>query len=215
MLQVQSFTFNPFQENTYLLFNEKGNAIIIDPGMYFTAEKERFANELMRYGITIKMLINTHCHIDHIFSVEWVHRQYATGIYIHADEEAFLQNGAAMANRYQLDFEAFTGSISFLKENDLISLDEDTLQIIEAPGHSPGSICFYNAKQQFIIAGDVLFKDSIGRTDLPGGNYDQLITNIRQKLYTLPDETIVYPGHGPATSIGYEKRNNPFVNNQE
>ena len=116
-----------------------------------------------------------------------------------------------MAALYGLSFEPYTGKISYLKEGDIVNVDEDKLKVIEAPGHSPGSICFYCEKQQFLIAGDVLFKDSIGRTDLPGGNHELLIKNIQSKLYALPDEVLVYSGHGPTTTIGYEKRNNPFV----
>lgn len=213
MLQIQNFTCNPFQENTYLLYNELGNAILIDPGMYFNAEKERFENEVVKSDLKIKKIINTHCHIDHIFSVEWAHQKYDLPLYLHKGEEFLLVNGKAMGEKYGLEFEPYSGRINYLKEGDVVTLDNDELKIIEAAGHSPASICLYCSKQDFIIAGDVLFRDSIGRTDLPGGNHELLIRNIQTKLFVLPDDTRVYPGHGVVTTIGYEKRNNPFVKN--
>lgn len=211
MIKIQSFTFSPFQENTYLLSDDKGNAVVIDPGMYFTAEKERFEQEVLRAGFTIEKIINTHCHIDHIFSVQWVHKKYNVDIAIHADEKHLLENGHDMAAKYGLTFEKYTGNISYFKEGDTIKIGEEEMVVIEAPGHSPGGVCFYNETQKVLIAGDVLFRESIGRTDLPGGNHEQLINNIKTKIYTLPDDVTVYSGHGATTTIGYEKRNNPFV----
>ncbi len=211
MIKIQSFTFSPFQENTYLLSDDKGSAVVIDPGMYFTAEKERFEQEVLRAGFTIENIINTHCHIDHIFSVQWVHKKYNVDIAIHADEKYLLENGNDMAAKYGLTFEKYTGNISYFKEGDTIKIGEEEMVVIEAPGHSPGGVCFYNETQKVLIAGDVLFRESIGRTDLPGGNHEQLINNIKTKIYTLPDDVTVYSGHGATTTIGYEKRNNPFV----
>lgn len=212
MIKVQSFTYNPFQENTYLISNEKGQAIIIDPGMYFTAEKERMENDILKSGLIIQKIVNTHCHIDHIFSVEWMHKKYQVDLFIHKDEEQLLVNGKAMGDMYGLGFEAYTGAVSYLHEGDVVKLGNDELSVIEAPGHSPASICLYCEKQQFIIAGDVLFRESIGRTDLPGGDQELLIKNIQTKIFTLPDDVVVYAGHGVTTTIGYEKKNNPFVN---
>ncbi len=211
MITIQSFTFSPFQENTYILADDKGSAIIIDPGMYFTAEKERMEQEIMRKGWEVEKIVNTHCHIDHIFSVEWAHHKYGVNIAIHPDEKKLLDNGTEMAEKFGLSFEKYTGLIEFFKEGNSIQVGDETLVVIEAPGHSPGGVCFYNPAQKILIAGDVLFKESIGRTDLPGGNHEQLISNIQNKIYTLPDDVVVYAGHGPSTTIGHEKKNNPFV----
>lgn len=211
MIKVSSYTFNPFQENTYVLSDEKGRAIIIDPGMYFSAEVETMQNNILREGLIIEKLMNTHCHIDHIFSVEKVSQKYGLPLGIHASEKQLLDRGNEMGAAYGLNYELYTGEIYYLKEGDKIILGNDELQVIEAPGHSPGSVCFYCEKQKFLIAGDVLFRESIGRTDLPGGDYGQLANNIKTKLYALPDDVIVYSGHGPTTTIGHEKVHNAFV----
>ncbi len=211
MIKVASYTFNPFQENTYVLSDDKGRAIIIDPGMYFTAENERMDQCILREGLTVQQLINTHCHIDHIFSVERISKQYSLPLGIHPAEKEFLDRGNEMASAYGLNFEPYTGRIYYLREDDKITLGDDELLVIEAPGHSPGSVCFYCEKQKFLIAGDVLFRESIGRTDLPGGSHTQLINSIQTKIYTLPDDVVVYSGHGPTTTVGHEKKHNPFI----
>ncbi|MDE3234985.1 MAG: MBL fold metallo-hydrolase [Bacteroidota bacterium] len=213
MLHIKSFTFSPIQENTYILYNNQGKAIIIDPGCYFPAERETLQTFLSLNGLQAVQLLNTHCHLDHVFGNKWIHEQFNLEPYIHPNEEQVLQVAPASGARWGLPFDNYTGRLHFLKEGDTVYLDNDALEIIEAPGHSPGSICFYCRSQQFVIGGDVLFRDSIGRTDLPGGDHATLLRNIRQKLFVLPDETVVYPGHGPTTTIGYEKENNPFLNN--
>lgn len=211
MLKIASYTFNPFQENTYVLSNEKGNAIIIDPGMYFTAERERFEQDILRRGLRIDKIVNTHCHIDHIFSVQWVAQKYQAALHIPIGEQTVLDKGKEMAAQFGLDYDPYTGIVHHFEEGDIITLGEDVIKVIAAPGHSPGGVCLYAENEQWLIAGDVLFKESIGRTDLPGGNHQQLIDNIREKIFVLPDDVIVYPGHGTTTTIGHEKINNPFV----
>ncbi|WP_153798388.1 MBL fold metallo-hydrolase [Foetidibacter luteolus] len=211
MLTVSLFTFNPFQENTFLLHNEKGKAIIIDPGCYFSAEQETLKNQILRLGVTPVQLLATHCHPDHVFGAKWAAKYYNLELYLHPEEEIILQGAGTFALRYGLGFDTYKGPLHFLNEGDTIQLDEDELQVILAPGHSPGSICFYSPRQNFLIGGDVLLYESIGRTDLPLGNSEQLLASIRQKIYTLPDDTVVYCGHGPATTIGHEKAHNPYV----
>lgn len=212
MLQIQSFTFSPIQENTYLLFNEFKQCIIIDPGCYFDAEKETLKEFIETNGLKPAMLLNTHCHLDHVFGNKFIAETYNLSLQLHEKEKSVLSFAPTSGLMYNMPFDNYAGSFIELKEGDSILLNKDELLVIEAPGHSPGSICFYCSKQNFIIGGDVLFKRSIGRTDLPGGNHQILLNNIRQKLFTLPDNTIVYSGHGPATTIGEEKKENPFLN---
>lgn len=211
MLQIQSFIFSPIQENTYILYNEFKECIIIDPGCYFDAEKEILKNFITKNDLTPRMLLNTHCHLDHVFGNKFVAETYGLTLQLHQKEIKVLSFASTSGLMYNMPFDNYSGTFIELKEGDTISLGNDILEILETPGHSPGSICFYCAKQHFVIGGDVLFQRSIGRTDLPGGDYQTLITSIRSKLFTLPDDTTVYNGHGDKTTIGEEKIHNPFL----
>ena len=211
MLTVQSFVFNPASENTYLVYNEKGNAVIIDPGCYFTEEERKLQSFIETKKLNVIQLINTHCHLDHVFGNKWVHKTYGLELYIHPQEKQVLDFAPQSAQRWGLAIDNYKGPIHYIDEGDIISIDEDQFSILLTPGHSPGSISFYCEKQNFVISGDVLFKESIGRTDLPGGDFDTLITSIRTKLFTLPEATIVYNGHGSTTTIGHEIKLNPYL----
>ncbi|NNV55900.1 MBL fold metallo-hydrolase [Limnovirga soli] len=211
MIHIQKFTFSPIQENTYLLWNEKGHALIIDPGCYFTAEQETLHQFIKDHQLTPVQLLNTHCHLDHVFGNKWVSKTFNLELYIQPKEEQVLQFAPNSGLMWGLSFENYTGPLHFINAGDTIYLDEDELQVILAPGHSPGHVCFYCKAQQFIIGGDVLFLESIGRTDLPGGNHQQLLNSIREQLFVLPDATVVHPGHGPQTTIGHEKKYNPYL----
>ncbi|HRH60091.1 MAG TPA: MBL fold metallo-hydrolase [Chitinophagaceae bacterium] len=210
MIEVQIFTFNPMQENTYLLHNEKGDAIIIDPGCYFTAEEEALQTFIEENNLHPVQLINTHCHLDHVFGNKWAAEKYALKLYLHKAEEPLLQIAPAFGISWGFPFDNYKGALHFLEEGDTVQLGDDVLSVLHTPGHSPGSISFYCAAQNFIINGDVLMYESIGRPDLPGGNHQQLLSTIRNKLFTLPAETTVYSGHGPATTIAHEKIYNPY-----
>jgi glyoxylase-like metal-dependent hydrolase (beta-lactamase superfamily II) len=211
MLKIKSFPFNPIQENTYILYNEFKQGIIIDPGCYFDEEKELLKDFVAQNGLTPTMLLNTHCHLDHVFGNKMVAETYQLTLQINEKEKPVLDYAPTSGLMYNMPFVNYSGEYIYLKAGDIIKLGEDELAVIEAPGHSPGHICFYCAKQNFIISGDVLFNRSIGRTDLPGGDHQTLLKNIREKLFVLPDKTVVYSGHGPVTSIGEEKRENPFL----
>ena len=211
MINVSIFTFNPVQENTYLLHNEKGEALIIDPGCYFSAEEETLKNHILKAGLKPVQLVNTHCHFDHIFGARWVANTYNLELYIHPDEEKVLNAGSQSALMFGLSFSNYKGPLHFLNEGDTVRLGNDELKVLLTPGHSPGSICFYCEAQHFLIGGDVLFYESIGRTDFPYGNHEQLLQSIKEKLFVLPGETIVYPGHGAATTIEHEKSYNPYL----
>jgi glyoxylase-like metal-dependent hydrolase (beta-lactamase superfamily II) len=212
MFQTKVLTFNAVEENTYILFNEKKECIIIDPGCYDDEEKEILKSFIGQNQLKPTLLLNTHCHLDHVFGNKYVAEEYKLKLLIHKNEEPVLQMAPSSGLMFNFPFDNYSGELYFLKEGDIISLNGDNLKVIEAPGHSPGSICFYCEKQKFIIGGDVLFQNSIGRTDLPGGSHESLIKNIKEKLFTLPDDVKVYPGHGPATTIGEEKSLNPFLN---
>lgn len=212
MLQVKRFVFSPIQENTYLLYNELNECIIIDPGCYFDEEKNSLRDFIEKTGLKAKLLLNTHCHLDHVFGNKFISETYGLKLHLHKLEEKVLSFAPTSGLMYNMPFDNYSGEFIFLKEGDKVTLGNDELRVIEAPGHSPGSICFYSAAQNFIISGDVLFQGSIGRTDLPGGNHETLLNSIRQKLFVLPDETLVYSGHGSPTTIGMEKRYNPFLN---
>jgi len=211
MLKVKSFVFSPIQENTYILYNEFNECLIIDPGCYFSEEKDELKDFITQSGLQPRMLLNTHCHLDHVFGNKYVAETYGLTLQLHEKEKLLLDYAPTSGLMYNMPFDNYAGEYIYLEEGDLVKLGEDELRVIEAPGHSPGHICFYCAKQNFIISGDVLFNRSIGRTDLPGGDHQTLLKNIREKLFVLPGETVVYSGHGPVTTIGEEKRENPFL----
>jgi len=211
MLKIKTFIFNPIQENTYLIYNEFKQCLIIDPGCYFDEEKEAIKNYIAKNDLQPLLLLNTHCHLDHVFGNKFIADTYKLTLQLHEKEKLVLSYAPTSGLMYNLPFDNYLGEFIFLKEGDKIQLGQDELQIIEAPGHSPGSICFYSAAQNFIIGGDVLFRGGIGRTDLPMGDHQALLNNIKNKLFVLPGETVVYSGHGPSTTIGEEKRSNPFL----
>jgi hydroxyacylglutathione hydrolase len=211
MFTVESFTFSPIAENTYVLYNETGDCIIIDPGCYFGNERRELSDYISENGLRPKYLLNTHCHLDHVFGNKFIHETWQLEPYIHADEQLVLENAPMAGLRWGMPFDNYKGPLHFLREGDLIRLGNDVLKVLYTPGHSPGHICFYCGQQQFIIGGDVLFRLGVGRTDLPGGDFDTLVSSIRNQLFVLPGETVVYPGHGETTTIGFEKLNNPFL----
>ncbi len=211
MLSVKSFIFNPVQENTYVLFNEKGLCCIIDPGCYFPEERKELAEWIAGQGLKPVLLLNTHCHLDHVFGNKFVAENWGLELHLHPDEEALLRFAPESGKMWQLPFDNYEGPLHYLKPGEKISLGDDALSILFTPGHSPGSVSFYNQEAEFVISGDALFEGSIGRTDLPGGDFETLARSIRTQLYTLPDEVKVYSGHGPMTTIGREKTSNAFV----
>ena len=211
MLALKAFTFNPVQENTYVLYNEKKECCIIDPGCYFDKEKEELKTYIEKAGLKPVLLLNTHCHLDHVFGNKFVHETWNLTLHIHEKEKLVLERAPIAGKTWQLPFDNYEGELLFLKEGETIKIGEDELEIRFTPGHSPGSVIFYHEAGGFVIGGDVLFNGSIGRTDLPGGDHATLINSIQTQLFTLPDETKVYSGHGSLTTVGFEKMNNPYV----
>ncbi len=211
MITVKQFTFNAYGENTYILYDETNECVIIDPGMYDGAEQNEFAASIKENGLEPVLLLNTHCHLDHVFGNKFVFDTYSLKPQFHKGELDILQAIPGYApqmgfNNYELSPQPDV----FLPETGTITFGKSTLELIFAPGHSPAHLCFYSKANQVLIGGDVLFYGSIGRTDLPGGNHNKLIENIKNKIFTLPDDCKVYPGHGPSTTIGFERQNNPF-----
>ena len=211
MFHIKVFTFNPFQENTYVLYTDSKEAIIIDPGCYFTEESDLLDSFISSNQLKTVMLLNTHCHLDHVFGNLHVYKKYGLELNLHPDDEVTLKHAPESGKMFGLAFNNYSGSLHFLSDNQTINIGEDTLKIFHTPGHSPGSVSFWCEKQDFIISGDVLFRESIGRTDVPGGDFPTLIRSIRTKLYSLPNKTVVYSGHGEPTSIQYELDNNPYT----
>ena len=210
MLHIHIFRFNPFSENTYVLFNDQKNGVIIDPGNWNEKENKILENFIKEKEISIKNILLTHAHIDHVLGLQWAFDTYKVAIKMHEEEKDVLDRNPMSARNYGFDFKPFVGDIELLSEGEKYFIDEDSFEILHVPGHSPGSIAFYNEAQKFVISGDALFQGSIGRTDLYRGNHEQLLESIRTKLFTLPEETEVYSGHGNSTQIGFEKNHNPF-----
>ncbi len=211
-LKVHSFTFNPFQENMYILSAPNKECIIIDPGCFDQQERQ----ELKEYITTNKLkpvrLINTHCHIDHVLGNAFVAKTYGLKLEIHKGELPVLEAQVHTASMYGVPYETSPAPASFLEEDDIVELNGHKMKVLYTPGHSPASICLYSETDGWLIGGDVLFYESIGRTDLPGGDHETLLKSIRTQLFVLPNETIVYPGHMQSTKIGYENMFNPFLN---
>lgn len=211
MMHVVMFTFNPFQENTYLVWDDTKSCVIFDPGCSDPSEQEELAGYIEENDLIPRRLINTHCHLDHVFGNHFVAKTYDLPLEIHADELPVLQAVPQICKMYGLaypDPSPLPGN--FLEAGNYLEFGESRLKILLTPGHSPASLSFHAEDERFVIAGDVLFRDSIGRTDLPGGDHATLLQSIRRELFALPNETTVYPGHGPSTTVGYEKLNNPF-----
>ena len=210
MLQIRSFVFNPFSENTYVVYNDHKNAFIIDPGNFSTEETRILQNFIEENGLKIQNILLTHAHIDHVLGLQTVYNLYNVPVLLHETEKEILDRNPMDANRFGFFFKPFEGEIQFLKENEVLKLDEDEFKILHVPGHSPGHIAFHNEAQKFVVSGDVLFEGSIGRTDLYKGNHEQLLESIRTKLFILDGDTKVYNGPGNPTTIGFEKDYNPF-----
>ena len=213
MLRVVPFTFNAFGENTYLLIDEATRATaLVDPGMYSSQEQDALHRYVTQHQLQVQYVLLTHAHIDHVLGNAFALRTYPnTPLLLHAADWPTLQAVGSYAATYGFAGYEATEPTGELQPGQVIELGESRLQVRFAPGHAPGHVVLYDEAGQQLIGGDVLFQGSIGRTDLPGGNHQQLLQSIARELLTLPDETVVYPGHGPATTVGAERRSNPFL----
>ncbi len=211
MLYLKTFCFGPFQENTYVLYNEENTAFIIDPGNSNTSENNTLKNFIEDKKLNLTRLLLTHAHIDHIMGNRFIFDTYGLLPEVHKNDLYFIEKMPQSAALYGLSCEPSPMPEKFIEEGDVITLGNYSFKCLFTPGHSPGSISFYNQQNKMLIAGDVLFNRSIGRTDLPMGNHETLLASIREKLLVLNDDTKVFCGHGPSTFIGDEKLNNPFL----
>ncbi len=211
MIKIKIFVFNPFQENTYLLYDETGEAVIIDPGCSTEEEEEILISFLKDHNIKLKHLLNTHSHIDHILGNQFISDQFKLPLKSHKDDEFLIKNAKESGAVFGIKIDTPPLPEKYLDEGMQIKFGNSVLDIVHTPGHSPGSLVFYNKNEKFMIVGDVLFNHSIGRTDLPGGSYDVLVDSIVRKLFPLGDDMDVYSGHGSPTTIGQERISNPFL----
>jgi hydroxyacylglutathione hydrolase len=210
-MTVKSFTFGPFSENTYILYDATKECVIVDPGCYDEREKKELTRFIEENKLKPMLLLNTHGHIDHVVGNKFIFEQYGLLPMLHKEDLTTLHSLIAVANLYNLNAEVSPEPAGFLKEGDKVKFGSSELAVLFTPGHSPGSICFVHAAQKIIVSGDVLFYGSIGRSDLPGGNSATLLNSIADKLMVLEDDYTVYSGHGQPTTIGFERKNNPFL----
>lgn len=209
-MTVKAFTFNAFSENTYILSDETKSCVIIDPGCSNNFERQELETYITEMKLNPVYLLNTHCHIDHILGNRFISERYNLKLAAHKKESVVLQLGQQTAMMYQIPYESSPDITIYLDVGDIVRFGNSTLEVLFTPGHSPASISFLNKNERVLISGDVLFNGSIGRTDLPGGNFETLTRVIKSKFFTLPPETIVYSGHGEPTTIGHEMKTNPF-----
>ncbi|MCO5233031.1 MAG: MBL fold metallo-hydrolase [Chitinophagales bacterium] len=211
MTTITSFVFNPFYENTYIIADENNDCWVVDPGCYSEGEQMKLINYITEKQLRPVLLLNTHCHLDHIFGNSLIAKTYNLSPYWHENETQIAKNAKIGAMMFGVKAPEYVEPGGFLKEGEVLTIGSSTFKILFTPGHSPGSVSFYNEKEKYVIVGDVLFRESIGRTDLPGGNFDVLIKSIKKEILTLPEDTVVYNGHGEPTTIGHEKKYNPFL----
>ena len=211
MLKIKSFTFNPYQENTYLIFDDSKEAVIIDPGNYEAYENESISKFIDENKLQLKKIILTHCHIDHCLGNKYLNEKYGAELLIPFDERDLYKNVENIATLFGFANYSHLDENKYLKEKDKIEFGNIKLDVLFLPGHSPGHLAFYCKKENICFSGDVLFYNSIGRTDLPGGDHNALINSIKNKLFLLNPDTIIYSGHGQKTILKNEMKNNPFL----
>ncbi len=210
-MNIKSFVFNAFYENTYLLASSNLETIILDPGCYEDFEKKELTDFIKTNKLKPIAIINTHCHIDHVLGNDYLKKLYDIPLWIPATEKNLLKSVSTYATSMGIQNYQEAQPDKLLSEKDVITFGSDKLEILYAPGHSEGHLMFYHAAEKSLMAGDVIFRESIGRTDLPGGDFKTLVESIKNQVYTLSEVVKIYPGHGPGTTVGHEKENNPFV----
>lgn len=211
-MNIKKFTFNPWQENTYIVYDETGECALVDMGCISKDDQMAVKTFVDDHDLKVKYLLNTHLHIDHILGNAFAKATYNAPLLAHENDEFLIENAATYAEQIGFKLQANPPSADqFIDEGDIIELGETKLKVMHVPGHSPGSLVYYHEASGILLSGDVLFYESIGRTDLIYGNHSALIKGITSKILSLPDETQIHPGHGPQTSIAHEKTHNPFL----
>ena len=211
MISIKKFIFNDFQVNTFILSDETKECLIIDPGCFSREEKDELLDYCYNNKLKPVKIVNTHCHVDHILGNAFIFNNFNIPAAAHKDEQHLLNGVVEHGQVFGFKVENPPGIDEYLEDNSIVKFGKSQLNVLHVPGHSRGSIALYSPDQKFIIAGDVLFYGSIGRTDLPGGDYDTLINSIKTKILTLPGDVIVYAGHGPSTTVKAEINTNPFL----
>lgn len=209
-MEVYRLVFSPIEVNTYILTDGSGKCAVVDCGCYNRAEFDRLTSFIDKKNLEPVLLLNTHCHLDHIFGNGFFLEKYKLGTYCHKDEDANRRDSVPVASIFGLKMDIPPEPAGFIGEGDMVKFGESELKALFVPGHTAGSLAFYSEKDRVVFTGDALFAGGIGRTDLRGGNYDMLIKSIKENLFSLPGETIVYPGHGEPTTIGKEINDNPY-----
>lgn len=210
MIEIKNFVFSPFMENTYVIYDETKEAVVVDPGCYEDYEKDELTSFISNNELRVVKLLNTHCHIDHVFGNQFVKEKYSVELYIHPKDEDTLRSVKVYAPAYGFQHYVESEPDVFIEEGNYIEFGNSRFEVIFTPGHAPGHVVFVDREQNVCIGGDVLFDGSIGRTDLPGGDYNTLINSIHNKVFPLGDDMIIYPGHGNTTTVKKEKETNPF-----
>ncbi len=211
MLKVKTLVFNSFQVNCHIIYSQQGECILVDPSCYEPKECEQLVTFLAGNNLKPILAINTHCHIDHILGNSFVSEKYKIKVKAHERDMFYIDSAVEYGNMFGISLKTSPKIDEFVNDNDTIVIENEQLTILHTPGHTPGGISIYNKEGNFVLTGDTLFQANVGRTDLPGGNFNALSRSIKEKLYSLPDGTIVYCGHGIPTTIGFEAKNNPFV----
>lgn len=211
MLKVEKFVVNPLQENTFVISDETGECVFIDPGFYFEEERNEIKKYVADNNLKPVLIANTHCHFDHLMGVEFIRKEYGIPFKAPSGDAFWVEKAIEQAQMFGFEMEPVRAPDFFFQDDEMLKVGNSAFKIIHVPGHSTGHVVFYAEKENILIGGDVLFYGSIGRTDLPGGDYNTLISNIKTKLFGLPGETKVFCGHGPETTIGFEKSSNPFL----
>lgn len=208
---IQKFTFNPLGENTYVIWcGQSMEAAVVDPGNYDDAENHTLLQFIERSGLQVTHILNTHAHIDHIFGNAWAKETFKVPLYLHSEDRFLLERSIQMAALWGLNYRPSPEPDVDLKDLQTLQIGKMEIEIRHVPGHAPGHVVFIQRAENWVLGGDTLFAGSIGRTDLPGGNHQQLLTSIQNQMFVLPTEMVVYSGHGPETTIGEEKEYNPF-----
>lgn len=212
-MKIKLFTFNPFSENTYIIYNDNSaDCVVIDPGCYSTSEEQRLMEFFRNHNLTPTKVLYTHCHLDHAFGAKFLAENFPSiEFYAHVNEHYFIENAIAESRLFGIEIQQPPALTHYVSDGEKIPVADTEFIVIHTPGHSSGGICYYCEKEHVLFCGDTLFAGSVGRSDLHGGNEEMLIHSIRQKLFILPDETQAYTGHGYPTTIGEEKRGNPYV----